>query len=448
MKILQVSCSYFPDKIGGTEVYVHNLNQELISRGYAVFVSYIAQFYGCRSPFLRIRNYTFKGVPTFVIEKNTFSLKTKDLYMVEDLEIYQVFKDYLRKIQPDIVHFHHFSPTDVISQMKAAKEMHIPIILTYHTPMMTCGHTDMLYLGKSPCHGRIDYKKCLICTQSKYGVPLFLAYLWANLPKNLAESLGKSVSKININNRFATWLQLPWLTRERIEKWREGLRMIDHFVAVSLWVYELLIKNNIPKERITLCRQGIGQTPSNIKRREDGNLRLGYLGRIHPVKGVDILLKAFELLPSHYRIELYIYGSFQDKADEKYYNKLRQMSYKDKRIKWSGTLNNRERFSDLSKLDVLVIPSRWLETGPLVLLESWAVGTPIIGSRLGGIAELVTEGLGGLLFEPEDAQDLARAIIRIYNEPGLLGKLKLNIPKVRTMQEVADEMENLYHRLM
>lgn len=431
-------------------MYVNNLSEELTAGGEEVFINYIDNFLENNGPPMRTKTYTFGGVPIFVIEKNISCLKTKDLYFDKNryTQIYEIFKEYIKSIRPDLVNFHHFSPTDVISQIRAAKEMQIPIILTYHTPMMTCGHSDMLYSGTQICDGRLDYKRCLMCGQTQYGIPLPVAYLWANLPVRAAESLGRSISKMNIKNRFATWLQLPWLIQERINRWLEGFQMVDHFVAVCQWVYELLLKNNIPQKQISICRQGVGRLPPIIKRQNNQTLRLGYLGRIHPLKGVDILLNAFKFLPSSYRIELFIYSASQRTTEQKYYNYLRKISCKDNRIKWEAALLGRERFQTLSQLDALVVPSRWLETGPLVLLESWAVGTPVIGAKLGGIAELVKQGDGGLLFKPGDARELSEIIKRIYNEPDMLNKLKLNIPKVRTMKEVSQDMEVLYNRLI
>jgi glycosyltransferase involved in cell wall biosynthesis len=450
LKVLQISCNYFPESVGGTEVYVRNLSKELLLQGNQVFISYVSGFSQNNGPLIKKKEYSFEGVPVFVIQKNNFKLKTKDLYFNTDRypEIYTTFKEYLKRVHPDVVHFHHFSPTDVIIQMQAVKDMGLPIILTYHTPMMTCSHSDMLYLGKKPCDGKIDYKRCLICMQTKYRVPLCFAWVWANLPKSITNLSGRSVSN-NMYGRFATWLQLPWFTGERIKRWEEGFKMIDHFVAVCQWVYDLLIENDIPQKKTTLCRQGIGQIPAVTKREKGSALRLGYLGRIHPVKGIDMLLKAFRLLPRHYQIGLYIYGlPGGNNSDRKYYNNLVRQTRREKRIKWLGILEEKDKFQILGQLDVLIIPSIWLETGPLVLLESWAVHTPVLGARIGGIAELVEEGKGGLLFKPGDPSDLLRIIKNIYKEPDILERLRMSIPEVPTMKEVTKDMEDLYKWLI
>lgn len=449
MRILQISCSYFPAKVGGTESYVHNLSKELAGRGHQSLVCFVTDFVSREDVSLRLKEYCFDTVPVLAIEKNTFKRLTEELYLGDNPELYRIFKEYLERIKPDVVHFHHFSPTDALVQMRVAKAMNLPVVLTYHTPMMTCGRGDMLYFGRRPCEGRIEYKKCLFCSQIKYGVPRPFAYLWLNLPRGVAEYLSRTTSKLNIKSRWCTWLQLPWLTRERLARWQEGFELVDQFVSVSQWVHDLLLKNNIPRGKVTLCRQGTTGAASLIKKEHKVGMRLGFIGRIHVFKGVDLLVKAFKMIPSRYQLALYVYGLPQENiAENRYYNRLRRESCPDKRIKWMGILEEKDKFQVLSELDALVIPSRWLETGPLVLLEAWAVKTPVIAASLGGITELLSEGIGGLLFKPEDAPDLARVIMRLYNDSGLQEGLKANIPQVRTMPDVAKDMEALYEKLI
>jgi glycosyltransferase involved in cell wall biosynthesis len=84
-----------------------------------------------------------------------------------------------------------------------------------------------------------------------------------------------------------------------------------------------------------------------------------------------------------------------------------------------------------------VVPSVWLENSPFVIKEAFAAGLPVVASNLGGMAEMVSDGHNGLLFEPGDAADLRRALHRLLNEPGLLERLREGIPRVRTIDEDA-----------
>ena len=446
MRIVKITCSFLPEKIGGTEIYVYNLSKKLKSQGNEIDVVYIDSFFEKNASLIKTYEYNFEGINIFVIKKNTYNQKTKDLYFTDSKEIYYIFKNYLKRINPDIVHFHHFSPTDIPLMIQAVKDLSLPIILTYHTPQMTCGNSYMLYLRKIPCDGKLDYKRCLICMQTSYGIPYLLAYLWANSPLFLSYSLSRIISFLNLKGPLFTLLELPYLTKRKIEDLKKGFSLVDYFVAVCKWVYELLRKNGISEERIIFSPQGIEDIPSIFKKQKSDTLILGYIGRIYHIKGIDVLIKAILKIPKDYKIKLFIYGVPQDSSEENYLNKLKKLSSKDKRIEWKGKLNYQERFSILSELDLLLIPSRWLETGPLVLLESWTVGTPVIASDRGALSELITDKKTGLLFEPENYQQLKEIIMKIYHNPKILEELRKNIPYVRRMEDVVKEMLDLYNK--
>src|SRR5205807_2637121 len=119
------------------------------------------------------------------------------------------------------------------------------------------------------------------------------------------------------------------------------------------------------------------------------------------VKGVDTLIKAVRAMPSM-SIELHLYGVTQGASDERYWMLLRSLAASDSRITFIPSVPHDEVISLLRNYHVLAVPSRGLETGPLVVLESFAAGTPVIGSKLDGIAEWVRHQDNGLLVEPED----------------------------------------------
>ncbi|HNS64376.1 MAG TPA: glycosyltransferase, partial [Anaerolineaceae bacterium] len=87
------------------------------------------------------------------------------------------------------------------------------------------------------------------------------------------------------------------------------------------------------------------------------------------------------------------------------------------------------------------------ENTPNVILESFTCGVPVIASNLGGMAELVQDGRGGMLFAPGDARDLARQVERLIADPALLSRLREGIPPVRTVEDEMDELEAIYCQL-
>jgi len=90
----------------------------------------------------------------------------------------------------------------------------------------------------------------------------------------------------------------------------------------------------------------------------------------------------------------------------------------------------------------------WFESGPQVIYEAFAAGVPVIGSRRGGIAELVSHGETGFLFEPASARELASLLARFAADPASLRTLRSRIPPVRTTADVAAEMLQMYDSLM
>jgi glycosyltransferase involved in cell wall biosynthesis len=88
-----------------------------------------------------------------------------------------------------------------------------------------------------------------------------------------------------------------------------------------------------------------------------------------------------------------------------------------------------------------------METGPLVLLEAFAAGVPVLGAHLGGIAELVRDGVDGVLVAPDDFSAWAGAIARLAANPHIVRELRGNITAPRSIEAVADDMAEVYSAL-
>jgi glycosyltransferase involved in cell wall biosynthesis len=102
----------------------------------------------------------------------------------------------------------------------------------------------------------------------------------------------------------------------------------------------------------------------------------------------------------------------------------------------------------LSGYDLVAVPSQWLETGPLVVLEAFAAGRPVIGSALGGIADKVRDGIDGLLVTPYDsAEAWATRLATCAAEPDLVSRLTAGVRRPRELAAVASEMDAVYRRV-
>jgi glycosyltransferase involved in cell wall biosynthesis len=110
--------------------------------------------------------------------------------------------------------------------------------------------------------------------------------------------------------------------------------------------------------------------------------------------------------------------------------------------------DNQEIASIFQKIDVLVVPSLWPENSPLVIHEAFLTRTPVIASRIGGISEIVTDGVNGLLFNPGDVNELKEKMQYLIDNPDIIERLRANIPKTRSMEDNGREMEEIYADLL
>lgn len=110
--------------------------------------------------------------------------------------------------------------------------------------------------------------------------------------------------------------------------------------------------------------------------------------------------------------------------------------------------DNQEIASVFQNIDMLIVPSLWQENSPLVIQEAFLAETPVIASRLGGIPEIVQNGINGLLFNPGDVDELREKMQQIINNPSLIEKFRENMPKIRCIEDNAKEIEEIYNKLV
>jgi glycosyltransferase involved in cell wall biosynthesis len=225
------------------------------------------------------------------------------------------------------------------------------------------------------------------------------------------------------------------------------MREIDGVVALREWVRTLLVRNGVPCSKITLSQHGLPGVWDNREPVIDvakTPLRVAFLGRADKAKGADTLIKAVRAAPG-LSIELQLYGVMQSTTGDEYWTSLKSLAASDARITFLPHVPHDKVVSLLRNCHVLAVPSRWLETGPLVVLEAFAAGTPVIGSNLGGIAEWVRHEDNGLLVGYEDVRGWADALSRCVQDRQLLARLRQGVKPPRSMGNVAEEMAQMYH---
>jgi glycosyltransferase involved in cell wall biosynthesis len=433
--VLHVPYTYFPDPVGGTEVYVAGLVAALRDED---IVSAVA------APGPEDGAWLDGETPTFRFAIGPTS-HLAQAYGEPDEAAAASFRVLLARLRPRVVHLHARTAAVSPRLIEAAGAIGARTVFTYHTPTVSCARGTMMRFGRSPCDGVLDRRRCTACTLAAHGVPTGLREGLAWMPERVGAALGRC----GLAGGPFTALRMGALVGAAQRRFHELMRDVDRVVAVCRWVYEVLRANGVPADKLALCRQGLARlapppdTPRNVP--PGRPLRLGYFGRLDPAKGVDILVEALARIPDA-AVTLDIYGIHQAGC-EVYAARLARVAAADGRISLRPALSPGAVDTTMRGCDLVAIPSRCLETGPLVVLEAFAAGTPVIGSRLGGIAELVRDEVDGVLVAPDDPDAWAAAIAGLAAAPDRFAALRARIRPPRTMREVAAEIAPIYREL-
>jgi glycosyltransferase involved in cell wall biosynthesis len=437
LKILHVPFCFHPDPVGGTEVYVQNLAGAQSRRGAAAVIA---------APGAFDQHYQAVG-----LEVHRFSigngLSLRELYGEGDQQAAAGFLQILKTTRPDVVHLHAFTAAVSSRVARAAKQAGLPVVFTYHTPTVSCQRGTLLRWGTTLCDGQVDVRLCTACYLHGQGLGRGFAQLAAHIPPAAGRAIGNTYGSGGI----WTALQMTHLLSLRQQAFRDLMETVDHVVSLCSWTTDLLLLNGVPREKIVLCRHGLRLPESQAAAMPEPPCeprrpcRVAFLGRIHPTKGLEVLVRSIAADPE-LAVTLDIYGVTQGSADEAHRQKLQQLC--DSRIRFCERIPSEQSIERLRQYDVLAVPSQWLETGPLVVLEAFAAGIPVIGSDLGGIQELVRHETDGLLVKPASIPDWTAALRRLSSEPDLLEQLRSGVRPPRTMETVAGDMLSLYQNLL
>lgn len=436
MKVLHVPFTYFPDPVGGTEVFVADLARSLEAWGVESIVAAPAQ----RGVPAR---YEHDGVAVHRFP-TTPHLRVDEVYRGDDAVALAALRSVLDQVEPDVLHLHAFTSAASAGLMALAKRRGAATVFTYHTPTASCVRGTLMRFGTAVCDGALDAARCAACLLEGRGVPAAAATLVGRLSPRVSATIGRAVPP----GRVATALRARELTAARHADFRRLLAEADAVVAVCEWVRALLLRSGARPDRLYLSRQGttLRPTAGDCRERPRPPVRLAFVGRLAPTKGLHVVIAALaraRALP----LALDVFGIAQDESDARYRGSLDRLAAGDPRIAFRPALRHDDVAPTLSAYDAVVVPSQWLETGPLAVLEAFAAGVPVIGSELGGIAELVSHGIDGWLVEHGEPRAWLDCLTMLVEAPGLLERLRAGIRPPRTMDDAAADMVALYRTL-
>jgi len=444
VRVVHVPFGYFPDPVGGTEVYVAQLARDLRAHGVESVVAAPVD-----ASVSHRYEYEYDGIPVCRFGVAAPS-SVAELYGEGDEAAARSLAAILDDVSADVLHLHAFTRAASVRAVRAAKRAGVGVVFTYHTPTASCVRGTLLRDGHQPCDGALIAQRCAACLLESRGVPSAIREALSRGPA----ALGSSLASVGASGSWVTALRARELTSARHAAFRTLLAESDAVVAVCEWVRSLLLRAGAPPDRLIQSRQGT--PPRALRERSvgprraraiDSELRLVYAGRLHPTKGLDVVIRAFEA-DSGLRATLDVYGAAQDADGARYRDALVTSAASDARVRFREPLTAESVVDTIASYDATVVPSQWLETGPLVILESFAAGTPVIGSNLGGVAELVSHDRDGWLVPHADVSAWTSAMRRLSTEPHVLDRLRAGVRAPRSTEDVARDMIGVYRAVV
>jgi glycosyltransferase involved in cell wall biosynthesis len=451
MRLLYVVHSLPHINQAGTEIYTQELMREIAKDGHHVFV--VTRICDTKRKEYELTKKSVDGITIFTIN-NTFRDCLSFTMYFDNASIDAIFNKILDEVKPEIIHVQHLIFLS-IGFLKIAKNRGIPLIFTLHDYWLFCPKWHLLKKDLSVCDKAYKGKFDTECQDCLRGAFIFsknakrLYWMMKSLlPAFLANYLKKTYFRFRISNSGSH--QIDRLLRDRRCRLETAISCIDVFLAPSAFLMEKFLFSYGVPEKVKLLRNGIPAPDSinNEINRSNMNIRLAYIGTILPAKGVHILIKAFKGIEGS-NLELKIFGDMRQYNGFEYYpSRLKELSVNDGRIKFMQEFNYQRIDEVMRDIDILIVPSIWNENAPLVIQEALIRGIPVVASRIGGIPEVVNDGINGLLFRPGDADDLRSKLRLLIDSPELRMEIVGYRTPVKRIQDHAAEIGDIYKELV
>jgi len=260
--------------------------------------------------------------------------------------------------------------------------------------------------------------------------------------------------------RILAWRRLKW-AYDVLFGYR-FLRDTSKVIALTQTEAQQYRAMGVPEEKIAVIPNGIDLSeyanlpPKRSFRKkfsvDDDKKIILYLGRIHKIKGLDILVRAYAYVVNKLGVNnvlLVIAG-----VDDGYLDELEQLLSQLRtanNVLLTGPLYGKDKLEAYVDADVFILPSRY-ETFPNVVLEAYACSKPVIASNVESISDIVIHGKTGLLFRAGNVQDLAEMIVYMLvhlEEARNMGHRARKLVKEKfSIDKVVDSLEVLYEEIL
>lgn len=400
MRILLVNKFHYLK--GGSEKYYFELGQLLKEHGHEV--AYFSmedeknRKTGCKEYFVK------------PIDLSSGS-KRKALDVIYSKANYKKMIEAIEDFKPDVVHINNFQRQLSASIVDAIKEKKIPIVFTAHDLQAICPASAMLYQGEI----------CQDCIEKGYHA-----------------CVNKKCIK---NSRLKSLLAV-------LEKYYYDIHKIyqkvDVIISPSEFVKNQLVKGKLKYKKIEVLHNFVLESHKSEINQDEGYAF--FFGRLSIEKGILNVIQAIKNIENG---RLLIAGSGPEQAKIETYI---QENHLNDRIQLLGYLKQDEIRQYINKAKFVVVPSIWYENCPYSILETMEIGKPIIGSRIGGIPELIEDGVNGFLYSFNNIEELTAKIRKLFENSDLVTKQSENSRELFVKNYSAeiyyDKIMSLYNELI
>jgi glycosyltransferase involved in cell wall biosynthesis len=323
------------------------------------------------------------------------------------------FRELLRGLKPEIVHFHHYLNLGVEAFHHVRETLpDCKIVLTLHEYLAVCHHYGQMITKPNGtlCHESSPIR-CSGCFKEIPPGDFFLRNLYIK--------------------RF--------------------FDLVDEFVAPSAFLADRYIAWGVPKDRVVVIDNVIAPSVCMLEaaaeqRSEPDLLRVGFFGQVSSLKGINVLFEAAEIVDERKidRIVFEIYGDHRGQPPDLQADFLARLKKVGRNVKFQGAYDQERVDWLMQAVDVVLVPSIWWENSPVVIQEAFRNRRAVICSDIGGMAEKVRDGIDGFHFPVGNAVALVSLLIKLAATPDRLATLANSIRIPATVNETTERHADLY----
>lgn len=325
------------------------------------------------------------------------------------LKTYKEVKKLIDENNIDVVHVHNTLPLISPSIYYAAKAKKIPVVQTIHNFRLLCPGSTFTRNGE-------------ICEKC--------------ISKGLKQSLRYRCYRKSLSQTLIMYIML---------KLHSIIGIYDKINYITLTEFNKQKLLNLVKDE-----RSIYVKPNFIEVRDKSERDLEdyfvFIGRLDELKGINFLVEVWKKIDKN--IKLYVIGRGSEEE------KLKKIISKNNmnNVKLLGFMEREDAFKVIEKCRAIIVPSKWYEGFPMTIAESFSLGVPVIGTRLGNIKSIIDDKYNGLLFEKDNKEQLKEAIEKIFHDKQLNLILGENAYKTfrknYTDEENYKKLEDIYLNLV